>query len=244
MNPILFTAAKGAERVMLAQEVRANNLAHANTVGFKSLMEHSDAMAVAGSGFQSSVTTRTNSASTNFTPGAEVRTGRDLDVQIPGRGFFSVAGQAGEPEELYSRAGNFRLSSDGLLLLGDRQVLGEDGPIEVPEFQAINIASDGAISITPPGGGAEMQIGLLKLVNPEYADMTLHTSGLFVPKQGETLAFDPEVAVRSGYLEGSNVSSLDELVSMMALTRQYEMQVKAMASASEIEKMGNQLLRA
>lgn len=229
---------------MLAQEVRANNLAHANTVGFKSLMEHSDSMPIEGSGFKSSVTTRTNSASTNFAQGAEVHTGRDLDVHITGRGFFSIAGHEGEPEELYSRAGNFRLSNEGMLLLGERQVLGEDGPVEVPDFQSINIANDGAISITPPGGGAEMQIGTLKLVNPEYAEMTLHPSGLFVHKQGTMLEFAPDVAVRSGYLEGSNVSSLDELVSMMSLSRQYEMQVKAMASASEIEKMGNQLLRA
>ncbi len=243
MNPILFTAAKGAERVMLAQEVRANNLAQVNTVGFKAIMEHTTPMAVEGSGFKSSTTTRTNSASNNFAHGTEIRTDRPLDVQINGTGFFAVLGNEGEPEELYTRAGNFSLTADGDLMVGDRQVLGEGGPIVVPEYQANNISKDGVLSITPPGGGAEMEIDNLKLVNPDYFDMTLDTSGLFVAKDGNTLAADPDVLVRSGYLESSNVSSLDELVSMMSLSRQYEMQVKAMATASEIDKLGNQLLR-
>jgi len=244
MNPILFTAAKGAERVMLAQEVRANNLAQVNTVGFKAIMEHSSPMKLEGSGFTSSTTTRTNSASNNFAHGTEIRTDRPLDVQINGTGFFALEGRVGEPEELYTRAGNFTLTPEGNLMLGNRQVLGEGGAIVVPEFQAINISSDGVLSITPPGGGAEMEIDTLKTVNPDYFDMTLDNSGLFVAKDGNMLAADPDVKVRSGYLESSNVSSLEELVSMMSLSRQYEMQVKAMATASEIDKLGNQLLKA
>ncbi len=228
---------------MLAQEVRANNLAQANTVGFKALMEHSTPMAVQGSGFQSSVTTRTNSASNNFANGAEIRTDRALDVQITGHGFFAVQGNPGEAEELYTRAGNFRLDGDGNLLLGERVVLGEGGAINVPEFETINIAKDGVLSITPPGGGAEMQIATLKLVNPGNQQMTLDSTGLFVSKQGEVLASDPDVQVRAGYLEASNVSSLEELISVMSLTRQYEMQVKVMASASEIDQMSNRLLK-
>ncbi|NIY94053.1 flagellar basal body rod protein FlgF [Vibrio diazotrophicus] len=244
MNPILFTAAKGAERVMLAQEVRANNLAQVNTVGFKAIMEHSTPMKVNGSGFESSTTTRTNSASNNFAHGTEIRTDRPLDVQINGTGFFALEGKQGEPEELYTRAGNFNLTPEGNLMVGDRQVLSDGGPIVVPEYQAINVSKDGVLSITPPGGGAEMEIATLKLVNPDYFDMTLDKSGLFVAKDGNTLMADPNVSVRSGYLEASNVSSLEELVSMMSLSRQYEMQVKAMATASEIDKLGNQLLKA
>ncbi len=244
MNPILFTAAKGAERVMLAQEVRANNLAQVNTVGFKAIMEHSSPMSVEGSGFASSTTTRTNSATNNFAHGTEIRTDRALDVQINGTGFFALEGREGEPEELYTRAGNFMLTPEGNLMLGNRQVMGEGGAIVVPEYQAINISADGVLSITPPGGGAEMEIDTLKTVNPDYFAMTLDKSGLFVAKDGSTLAADPDVKVRSGYLESSNVSSLEELVSMMSLSRQYEMQVKAMATASEIDKLGNQLLKA
>ncbi len=244
MNPILFTAAKGAERVMLAQEVRANNLANVNTVGFKAVMENSTAMKVGGSGFESSTTTRTNSASNNFAIGVEIRTDRDLDMKINGAGFFSVQGNEGEPEELYTRAGNFYLDDEGNMFLGGRQVIGEDGPINIPDYQAIEVSSDGMISIIPPEGGAELQVAMLKLVQPDNFDMTLDRTGLFVAKNGMTLELSPDVSISSGFLEGSNVSSLEELVSVMSLTRQYEMQVKAMKSASEIEQMGNRLLGA
>ncbi len=69
---------------MYAQQVRANNLANADTVGFKSLMEHSEHMRLQGSGFESSVTARTNSALTNFREGDSVTTGKALDVAILG----------------------------------------------------------------------------------------------------------------------------------------------------------------
>ncbi len=243
MNPILFTAAKGAERVMLAQEVRANNLAQVNTVGFKALMENSTHMAIQGSGFESSVTTRTNSASNNFSQGSDIATGRALDAKISDAGFFTVQGNEGEAGELYTRAGNFNLDAEGNLMLANRAVLGNAGPIVIPDYQDINIDDQGIISIIPPGGGAELEVDQLKLVKPDDFDVTLDVTGLFVPKAGTTFEADETVAVRSGHLESSNVSSIDELVSMMSLSRQYEMQVKVMAAASEIEQIGNQLLK-
>lgn len=244
MNPILFTAAKGAERAMLAQEVRANNLANVNTVGFKMLLENSQHMKIGGSGFESSVTARTNSASNNFKAGGDIVTNRPLDTQIIDTGFFAVQGNENEAGELYTRDGSFKIDQDGNLMLGKRSVVDAGGqPINIPEYQEISIDSDGIISIIPPGGGANIEVAELKLVKPENFEMTLDSTGLFVAKNGEPLPADDTVEVRSGYLEASNVSSLEELVSIMSLQRQYEMQVKAMAAASEIEQMGNQLLK-
>ncbi|MGR5542271.1 flagellar biosynthesis protein FlgG, partial [Vibrio campbellii] len=76
-----------------------------------------------------SVTTRTNSTINNFESGENIRTERDLDVAIDGRGFITLEGLEGEPEELYSRAGNFRLGGDGQLYVGSRKVIGPEGPI-------------------------------------------------------------------------------------------------------------------
>ncbi|CAE6914393.1 flagellar basal body [Vibrio sp. B1FLJ16] len=243
MNPILFSSAKGAERVMYAQQVRANNLANADTVGFKSLMEHSQHMRLEGSGFESSVTARTNSAMNNFREGDSVTTGKALDVTILGTGFFTVEGKGVEGEEAFTRAGNFRLDEEGQLMLGSRRVIGADGPIVIPDHESLNIDNDGIISIVPLGGGAIIEAGALKLVNPDYSEMTLSESGYFMQRDAELLPTAADVSVQSGALERSNVSSIEELVAMMSLTRQYEMQVKVMASADEIAQIGNRIMR-
>ncbi|CAH6840280.1 Flagellar basal-body rod protein flgF [Vibrio chagasii] len=244
MNPILFSAAKGAERTMLAQHVRANNLSHADTVGFKALMEHSTPMRLEGSGFLTSVTSRTNSSINNFAQGEDIRTERPLDVAINGDGFITLEGLEDEPAELYTRAGNFRLDGNGQLYLGERRVMSTEGPMVLPDFEFVSVSSNGLVSITPIGGEASLEVGALKLVKPENEQMTMHASGHFVPKDGQVLAEDFSVQVRSGYLEASNVSSLEELVSIMSLTRQYEMQIEVMASADEIAQIGNKLLKA
>ncbi len=108
---------------MLAQHVRANNLSHADTIGFKALMEHSSPMRLEGSGFLTSVTSRTNSSINNFAQGEDIRTERPLDVSINGDGFITLEGLDGEPNELYTRAGNFRLDGNGQLYLGERRVM-------------------------------------------------------------------------------------------------------------------------
>ncbi|CAH6845224.1 MULTISPECIES: flagellar hook-basal body complex protein [Vibrio] len=244
MNPILFSAAKGAERTMLAQHVRANNLSHADTVGFKALMEHSTPMRLEGSGFLTSVTSRTNSSINNFAQGEDIRTERPLDIAINGDGFITLEGLEDEPAQLFTRAGNFRLDGNGQLYLGERRVMSTEGPMVLPDFEFVSVSSNGLVSITPIGGEASLEVGALKLVKPENEQMTMHASGHFVPKGGQALAEDFTVQVRSGYLEASNVSSLEELVSIMSLTRQYEMQIEVMASADEIAQIGNKLLKA
>lgn len=244
MNPILFSAAKGAERTMLAQHVRANNLSHADTVGFKALMEHSTPMRLEGSGFLTSVTSRTNSSINNFAQGEDIRTERPLDIAINGDGFITLEGLEDEPAQLFTRAGNFRLDGNGQLYLGERRVMSTEGPMVLPDFEFVSVSSNGLVSITPIGGEASLEVGALKLVKPENEQMTMHASGHFVSKGGQALAEDFTVQVRSGYLEASNVSSLEELVSIMSLTRQYEMQIEVMASADEIAQIGNKLLKA
>lgn len=243
MNPILFTASKGAERVMYAQEVRANNLANANTIGFKSIMEVSSPMKLTGAGFESSITTRTNSSTNDFATGNNMRTERDLDLMVNGRGFFTLTNEANPEKEVYTRSGQFTVTAEGDLKLGSYHVMGEDGPIQVPEFQKIEISDEGIVNVIPAGGGAQIQVGQLKLVNPDTKAMTLDSSGHFVSTSGVNLAADPMVSVQSGFLESSNVSATEELISIMALTRQYEMQVKMMAAGNEIAEIGNRIIQ-
>ncbi|MEG3691495.1 flagellar basal body rod C-terminal domain-containing protein, partial [Vibrio coralliirubri] len=176
--------------------------------------------------------------------GEDIRTERPLDIAINGDGFITLEGLEDEPAQLFTRAGNFRLDGNGQLYLGERRVMSTEGPMVLPDFEFVSVSSNGLVSITPIGGEASLEVGALKLVKPENEQMTMHASGHFVPKGGQALAEDFTVQVRSGYLEASNVSSLEELVSIMSLTRQYEMQIEVMASADEIAQIGNKLLKA
>ncbi|WP_199438728.1 flagellar basal body rod protein FlgF [Vibrio owensii] len=241
MSPILFNAAKAAERAMHAQHARANNLSNVETVGFKSLMEFTTPQRLQGSGFDTSVTTRTNLSLNNFSQGNMMPTGRALDVAIEGDGFIAVEGRGGT--ELYTRSGEMEVNQAGEVTIRGRRVLTDGGPLVLPDYQDVSISNDGLVSIIPPGGDGILEAGLLKIVNPGNEKVTLDESGLFRSIDGEQFESTDAASIKSGYLEGSNVSGFGELVGIMNLTRQFEVQVKVMSKADELARMGNELMR-
>ncbi|MEZ9708836.1 flagellar basal body rod protein FlgF [Vibrio breoganii] len=246
MEPVLFNASQAATRAMEAQQVRANNLANVSTTGFKAVLENSEPMKLFGSGFESTVTARSNSAINDFSQGHRINTGNPLHLMIDGGGFFAVSGEGDEPAELYTRKGEFSINGEGMLTLSEREVVGVDGAIEVPEFLTINVNEEGVISITPVDGDAAIvEVGQLKLVQPDISDVTLHESGFFtsISDQG-AYAQSQDVVLASGSLEGSNVSSVNELHRVVQLSRTFELQIKMMSTAIEMAEKGNQLLRA
>ena len=123
---------------------------------------------------------------TNFSPGAMQTTGRDLDVAINGEGLIAVQGEDGK--EAYTRAGDLRITPEGLLRTGTGlQVIGQNGPITIPPSEKLTIGSDGTISIVPMGAGNATTLQVLdriKLVNPEMKDMEKLGDGLLHPKNG------------------------------------------------------------
>ncbi|MGR5347549.1 flagellar basal body rod protein FlgF [Vibrio mediterranei] len=243
MNPILFNAAKGAERAMHAQHARANNLSNAETVGFKALLEYTTPMRLEGSGFESSVTTRTNLTTNDFTQGQLIKTDRALDVAVNGHGFIAVEGRKGELEELYTRSGEMEIDAEGFVHIHGRSVLTDGGPLQLPDFQDLHVGDSGLVTIIPPGGGVMLEVGQIKLVNPDTNTVTLDKTGLFKSKDNEVIDAAVDVSLKSGFVEGSNVSGFSELVGIMNLTRQFEVQVKVMSKADELARISNSLMR-
>jgi flagellar basal-body rod protein FlgF len=168
------------------------------------------------------------------------QTGRDLDVAIAGAGYFVV--QFGDGEA-YTRAGNFTLDQDGALMLNGRAVLGDGGPIVVPEHSALQIGEDGTISVRPAGQQDMQVVDKLRLVKPEPDTVTKNSAGLIVARSGEPLPVDDTVRVRSGHLEGSNVSAIEEMVATMNLNREFEIQMKLYRAADAMAETGNRLVR-
>ncbi|WP_088330261.1 flagellar basal-body rod protein FlgF [Lacimicrobium sp. SS2-24] len=245
MDKMLYIAASGAKQDLLATGVRANNLANAQTTGFKAQLEQARAMPAFGEGLPTRVFAMTESPSHKYESGAMIKTGRELDVAIQGRGWLSV--QDAQGNEAYTRAGNLQVGADGLLEDGHGNlVIGDGGPIALPlPLSKIDIAADGTLSIRPQGAPVEVlaEVGQLKLVNPELSQMEKGSDGLFRLKDGTPAAQDINVRLSNGMLEGSNVNPIEEMVSMIELQRHYELQVKMMKKADELDMRGNMLLR-
>ncbi len=245
MDKLLYIASSGANQDLVATSLRANNLANAQTNGFKAQLEQARAMPVYGEGLPTRVFAMTESPTNNYESGPMIQTGRDLDVAVQGDGWFAV--QDAQGNEAYSRDGNFQLGADGVLEdVHGNVVMGDTGPIFLPvPLDNLNIAADGTISIRPQGAPESVleEVGRLKLVKPEYRDMERGNDGLFRMQDGSIAQADETVAIRTGMLEGSNVNAIDEMVNMLSLQRHYELQVKMMKKADTLDTRGNMLLR-
>ena len=245
MDKLLYIASSGANQDLVATSLRANNLANAQTNGFKAQLEQARSMPVYGEGLPTRVFAMTESPTNNYESGPMIQTGRDLDVAVQGDGWFAV--QDAQGNEAYSRNGNFQLGADGVLEdVHGNVVMGDTGPIFLPvPLDNLNIAADGTISIRPQGAPESVleEVGRLKLVKPEYRDMERGNDGLFRMQDGSIAQADETVAIRTGMLEGSNVNAIDEMVNMLSLQRHYELQVKMMKKADTLDTRGNMLLR-
>lgn len=245
MDNFLYIAASGAKQDLLGTGLRANNLANAQTTGFKAQLEQARAMPVYGEGLPTRVFSMTESPTNNYESGPMIQTGRELDVAIQGDGWFTV--QDANGQEAYSRDGSFQLGPDGMLTdMHGNMVMGDNGPIFLPvPLDNLSFAGDGTISVRPVGAPENVseEVGRLGLVKPDYRDMERGNDGLFRMKDGTQAQQDVTVQIRSGMLEGSNVNAVDEMVNMISLQRHYEMQVKMMKQAEELDTRGNMLLR-
>ncbi|MDH3354512.1 MAG: flagellar basal-body rod protein FlgF [Chromatiales bacterium] len=244
MDKMLYLAMTGAKQTMVAQQINSNNLANVSTPAFKADLEQFRSMQVEGEGFPSRTYAMVENPGIDTTPGPINTTGRDLDVAIKGDGWIAV--QAKDGSEAYSRVGALHISNLGILETSSgHAVIGDGGPIVVPQAEKIEIGMDGSISIRPIGAGAnEMaEIGRIKLVNPAANNLTKGDDGLIRTKDGTIAAPDIGVQLVSGAIEGSNVSAIKSMVKMIELSRQYEMQVKMMKTAEENDAAVTQIMK-
>lgn len=240
MDALIYTAMSGAERALHAQQVRANNLANADTPGFRADLEMSVSEAVQGYGYDARHLGRLRADSVSNRQGTLKQTDRDLDVAISGDGYLAVQWGDGEA---YTRAGALTVDAEGTLSVNGRAVMGEGGPIVLPPYSQLAIGEDGTISIRPPGQPLMQPLERLKLVRPDPATVIKNEAGLLVSRGQDELPADPTVRVRAGFLEGSNVSAVEEMVATMALNREFELQMKLYKAADSMADTGNRLIR-
>jgi len=243
MDRSLYIAMSGAKQIMQAQAINSNNLANANTIGFRADLAAFRSQPVFGAGEPTRVFAMAERAGVDVTPGQTNATGRDLDIAIRGEGWIAV--QAPDGSEAYTRAGNLNLKEGGILKTGNGlPVLGNGGPIAVPQAEKIEIGADGTISVRGIGQPANTLSVLdrIKLVNPEPGQLVKGTDGLMRMRDGSAAAPDAKVNIVSGALETSNVNTIEAMVNMIALARQFEQQMKMMKSVEETDRSSTQLM--
>jgi flagellar basal-body rod protein FlgG len=259
----LYSAASGLNAQQLSVDNIAHNLANANTVGFKQrrpqfqdLLYQSLVQPGAAAGSQSTIPsglqlglgTKPVGNSIIFTQGNFQSTNNPLDMVIEGRGFFQIRRASGELA--YSRAGNFQLDRDGVLVTADGDFLEPQITIP-PQAQSITVAQDGTVSYTIPGQTAAQQAGQIVLANfTNPAGLNSLGRNLFAPTNASG---DPTVGIpggqdgigtlQQGYLEGSNVSVVEEFVNLISSQRAYEANTKVVRAADEMYQQINNMTR-
>jgi flagellar basal-body rod protein FlgG len=261
MMRALYSAASGMAAQQLNVDTIANNLANANTAGFKArrtqfqdLMYQSvvqpgaaaGAQTIVPTGLQVGLGTRPSSNEIIMTQGAFTQTTNPLDVVIQGNGFFQVRLPNGELS--YTRSGSFHLDKDGAMVTSDGNPI--DPQITIPAAaQSTTIALDGTVSYTLPGQTAAQTAGQIELANFQNpAGLNAVGGNLFTPTDASG---QPTVAkpggpeglgtLMQGYTEQSNVSVVDEMVNLIQSQRAYEANSKVVKAADEMYQQVNNL---
>lgn len=238
----LFLGMNGTKDSMFQLDLAANNLANANTVGFRADYAIAKVEAQHDS-LGSRINTSTERVYSDFTPGPIVETGRELDIAIEGKGFIAV--QSKDGREGYTRAGNLQMNEDGYLVtIKGELVLGDSGPISIPTNQRVSIDKHGGISALL-AGGADVDYVLLdtiKLVDAPIDKLRKGQDGLFYLPDGETAKVSDEVRVIREALEGSNVNTVKSMVDLIDISRKFEIHTKLMKAIEDNSMRSNQLL--
>lgn len=241
MDKLVYTAMTGAKYLLARQDTAAQNLAHASTHGYRAQVDALRSQPLAGANTRVFAVDAT--VGTDLRAGPVQHTGRDLDVALVGSGWIAV--QANDGNEAYTRFGSFEVNADGLLQTrtGLPVLDNGGGPITVPPDARLSIGEDGTIAAIPNSGAkVASTLGKIKLVSTADAEVVRGGDGLFRLASGENAEADPALRVQPQALEGSNVNPVEAMVTMIAVARQFEMQMKMLSSADENARHADKLL--
>lgn len=253
----LYSAASGMLAQQTSMDTISNNLANVNTTGFKRARAEFQDLVYAhirppvdgDAGIMVGQGTRLSSIHRIVGNGALVSTGNPYDMAIQGQGFFRV--QRADGTELYTRDGAFHLDGQRRLATATGELLlGEQGPITIPA-DAVNpeVTQDGVIRYSDSKGRSVVvdRVKLAVFANP--SGMNSLGSNLWgaADASGQAALADAgssEIGrITQGYLEGSNVQAVEEMVNLIMAQRAYEINSKAVQSADEMMGIANNLRR-
>ena len=249
----LWVAKTGLDAQQTRMDVVSNNLANANTTGFKSSRaSFQDLMyqnvrqpggqtteqTQAPSGLMLGTGVRVVGSEKLFTQGNLQQTGNSLDLAIEGRGFLQVTMPDGTVA--YTRDGSMHLDQNGQIVTASGYAL--DPAIVIPQnAQSVTIGTDGTVSAKLPGQAAPQQIGTVQLADfinpaglqPSGDNLYLETASSGAPQIGQP-GLNGLGTLAQGSLESSNVNVVEQMVDMIETQRTYEMNSKAVSTTDQM----------
>jgi flagellar basal-body rod protein FlgG len=254
----LYSAAAGMESQQMNLDVISNNLANVNTTGYKeSKLEFQDLLyqttraagSQAGGGNELPGSLQVGQGSIPiateriFTQGDLSQTGGNLDIAIQGSGFFQV--QMPDGSLAYTRDGGFKTNAEGQVVTSDGYpVQGGFQPVPTGTTN-ITISASGAVTYTTASGTTSSQIQLANFNNPGGLQAMGHNLYTETTASGTAQLGEPTAnglgELQQGYLELSNVSVVQEMVSLILAQRAYEVNSKAVQAADQMMQDSNNL---
>jgi flagellar basal-body rod protein FlgG len=246
----LWVAKTGLDAQQMRMDVISNNLANANTTGYKSARAafqdlvyqnlrqpggQTTEQTQSPSGLMLGTGVRVVGSEKLFTQGNPEQTGNSLDVAVQGRGFLQVTMPDGTIA--YTRDGSLHLDQNGQIVTANGYAV--DPAVSVPaNAQSITIGSDGTVSVSLPGQAATQQIGTVQLADfinpaglqPNGNNLYLETASSGSPQIGQP-GLNGLGTLSQGQLESSNVNVVEQMVDMIETQRAYEMNSKAVTAA-------------
>ena len=256
MDSVAYLGMSGALQTARAQQVNLNNLANVDTPAFKADFTSAQPVIIDAEGLASRAWAAEGKTGTDLSMGAVRATGRALDVTLPAGVWMAVQSRAtyvnDGAEEYYTRRADFQIDAEGYLTNGaGNRVLDENGQwMSVVNAQKILFSEEGIVSLVPMGASMETQVvvGRLKLIQPNPADLQKSPEGLFLLKKEAVLPLSgtdghnlPPLQV--GFLEGSNVNPVMELMELLRLSRHHELNFKFIEAARHQDEVSAAVLR-
>jgi flagellar basal-body rod protein FlgG len=243
----------GLEGEQTKMDVISNNLANLNTTGFKKMrpvfadLLYEDQTQAGGftsqttnypSGLQQGTGSNVVATEPVMTQGSLEQTGNALDLAINGQGYFQILLPSGQIA--FTRDGSFQVSAQGQVVTAQGYQL--QPALTIPRnAQSVTIGTDGTVSVQIQGQSQPSQVGSIQLanfINPEGLqntgnNLSIQTQASGAPTTGQA-SQNGLGTVAQGYLEGSNVSVVDEMIDMIATQRAYELNTQA---AKNVDQM-------
>lgn len=252
MNLALWSAKTGLDAQNTQMAIIANNLANANTTGFKSdraafqdLMYQNirqvGAQSTQNTQYPTGLTLGTGvrivATEKNYAQGSVLQTGGSLDVSITGQGFLQITMPDGSIA--YTRDGNFSLDSQGNVVTANGYPL--QPALTIPQgAQSVTIGNDGVVTALS-AANKSTQIGQIQLANfvneqglqPTSNNLLIESAASGAPQVG-TPGTNGLGTLQQDTLETSNVNTVTELVNMIECQRAYEMNSKAITTTDQM----------
>ena len=247
MDKMIHLSLNTLDIALRKQAVSAQNLANMNVSGYRrDMYESFGSLYMTADNQLNARTFAITNGSGIFDPtqGRMRHTDMSTDIAIEGDGFF-VSKKPGAAISL-TRRGDMSVSAERQLVNGAGALILNQNlqPINVPPFRKMIVSEGGQLMIEPLNGepGVTEDLGIIGLISGQDTQLKKDDDGEIRPQNAE-IQPDQNVKLKQGYVEESNVNAIDELVASMGYQRSYELNMKLIKTASELDENTAALLR-